>query len=370
MTRDYYDTLGVPKNATPEQIKSAYKEAAKKFHPDVNKETGAEDKFKEVLEAYTVLSDPAKRQNYDQYGNADTFSQATGFDFGSFFRNAGFDRDFSDIFANFGPGGFEDERTFRAQHEPVDLRMDVEIPLEEAFSGVEKTVTIEVDRACANCKGRGFEKESDVVTCSTCKGRGIVDKVQRLPFGSFSMRTTCPTCRGEGKRIENPCKSCKGRGKTTENKKLSVKIPAGIESGNHLRLRGQGSFSNGRQGDLYLVIIVKPHKIFKRDGADLFMKLPISFVEAALGANIEIEQLNHAKEMVEIPEGTQTDSVFKLRGRGMPVLGSKARGDLYLEVKVKTPTKLNKEQREALQKLDEKHNSPKSFLDRIKESFK
>lgn len=370
MARDYYETLGLPKNAGADQIKQAYKELAKKYHPDVNKESGAEEKFKEVLEAYTVLSDPAKRQNYDQYGNADSYTQATGFDFGSFFRNAGFDRDFADIFSNMGMGGFEDERSFRAQHEPVDLRMDLEIQLEEAFSGVEKTVTIQAEKACANCRGHGYEKESDVVTCSTCKGRGIVDKVQRLPFGSFSVRTTCSACGGEGKRIENPCKTCKGKGKVTENKKLSVKIPAGIESGNHLRLRGQGSFSNGRQGDLYIVVIVKPNRVFKRDGRDLFMKLPITFVEAALGAEVEIELLDHSKEMVEIPEGTQTDSVFKLKGKGMTSVDSKSRGDLYLEVKVKTPTKLSKEQREALKKLDEKHNSPKSFLDRIKESFK
>lgn len=368
MTHDYYETLGIPKDASVDQIKAAYKNMAKKFHPDVNKDAGSEEKFKQVLEAYTVLSDPQKRQNYDQYGSAEAFAQGTGFDFSSIFKNMGFD-DFSDVFSGFGMGEdpFRSNQSFRTQ--PVDVRMDVEISLEDAYFGVEKSIKVNAEQACKTCAGKGFASERDIETCPTCKGRGVVERMQRMPFGTFAMRTTCGTCQGQGQRIKNPCKNCHGTGKEAVNKTLQVKIPAGIESGNHLRLKKQGLFSEGHQGDLYLVVHVKNHSLFKRDGKDLFMKLPITFTEAALGSDVEFEHLNGQNETVSIPEGTQTDTVFRLKSKGMPMLDSHSFGDLFVEVKVKTPVKLTKEQRELLQTLGEKNKSKKGFLDRIKESF-
>lgn len=369
MTHDYYEMLGVPKDASLEQIKNAYKTMAKKYHPDVNKDAGSEEKFKQVLEAYTVLSDPQKRQNYDQYGNAEAFTQGTGFDFSSIFKNMGFD-DFSDVFSGFGMGGedpFRSANQFRTQ--PVDVRMDVEITLEDAYFGVEKSIRVNAEQACKGCAGKGFASEKDIETCPTCKGRGVVERMQRMPFGTFAMRGACTSCRGAGKRIKNPCKSCNGVGKESAAKTLQVKIPAGIESGNHLRLKKQGLYAEGHQGDLYLVVHVKNHSLFKRDSKDLFMKLPITFSEAALGSEVEFEHISGQKEIIEIPEGTQTDTVFRVKGKGMPVLDARSFGDLYVEVKVKTPVKLTKEQKELFKELGEKNKSKKGFLDRIKESF-
>jgi molecular chaperone DnaJ len=353
--RDYYDILGLQKNATPEQVKQAYKELAKKYHPDLNKEAGAEEKFKEVLEAYTILSDSQKRQAYDNYGfESPEFSN---FDFNEFARQGGGRFDFSDLFGDLGFDPFE--QFFGTQKKQTaqrgfDLRVDLEIELEEAVAGTEKTIEVSRIEKCDECNGTG-SKDKESSKCPACNGKGVVERTQRTPFGIFSTRTTCPKCRGSGTVIKNPCRKCNGTGQVRGKKKITVKIPAGIDNGNHLRLKGEGNSGSkgGVHGDLYIIMFVKPHKIFKRDRTDLFVEVPISFTEAALGEEIEVPLLLAGKAKLKIPEGTQTGTLFKLKGLGVKAEGRT--GDLYVKAIVKTPESLNSKQKalfEDLAKLD------------------
>ncbi|MFH1257262.1 MAG: molecular chaperone DnaJ [Candidatus Diapherotrites archaeon] len=355
---DYYEILGLAKGASPEEVKRAYKDLAKKFHPDVNREAGAEDKFKEVLEAYTVLSDPQKRQQYDQFGfEGQHFGGAGGFDFSDLFRGGGMP--FEDLFEGMGFGGtifenlFGGERQRRGPVRGSDLRYDLELNFEEAVFGTEKEIDVPHIGVCDECNGSGAAEKASIVTCLQCGGRGVVERAQRTPFGVFSTRTTCGKCRGSGKVIKNPCKKCAGNGRVRARKKINVKIPAGIDSGFNLRLKGIGNADGESEtpGDLYVVVFVKPSTRFRRDGADLFETVFVGFADAALGAEAEVPTLR-GKAKLKVPAGTQTSTVFRMKGLGVKEFGGRT-GDLFVKVKVKVPEKLSRKEKELIEKLRE-----------------
>lgn len=352
--RDYYEVLGVPRNASQEEIKKAYRRLALKYHPDRNKSREAEEKFKEISEAYAVLSDPEKRRLYDMYGHAgidERYSQE------DIFRSARFE----DIFADLGFGGID--RLFDlffggAKHAPrrgADLRFDMEITLEEAAKGAEKVVSYRRLETCERCNGTGAEPGSGLRTCPACGGAGRVGFTQRTPFGTYSQFTTCSQCGGSGSVIAKPCSTCGGSGRVERLRRLSVKIPPGVDSGARLRLAGEGEAGErgAPPGDLYIVIHVKEHELFKRAGKDLYIEVPITFSQAALGAELEVPTIDGDTGRVKIPPGTQTGEVFRLRGRGMPVLNGYGRGDLLVKVVVRTPTKLSREERRLFERLAE-----------------
>ncbi|RLE37976.1 molecular chaperone DnaJ [Candidatus Woesearchaeota archaeon] len=346
MTKDYYKILGVDKNASKDEIKKAYKRLAKKYHPDLNKDPGAADKFKEINEAAAVLSDDKKRQQYDQFGDADTYKRASGFDFSGFdfggfdFRNFGFD--FDEIFDTFFGGGR------RARHGPsrgADLVTKVTITLEEAAVGVKKTISIPRLETCDSCHGSGAEKASDIVTCNQCNGTGVIRRTQRTPFGIFSTQTTCNKCYGEGKVTEHLCDVCDGTGRVKKTSKVELKIPAGVDTGTKLRIRGEGEAGQkgGPRGDLIVITEIQPHKIFERHGNDIYVEVPISFVQACLGDEIEVPTLK-GKTKLKIPKGTQTNTIFRLKGKGIPNLHSFGSGSELIKIIVVTPEKLTKKQ--------------------------
>lgn len=366
--RDYYDVLGVQRGVDEKEIKRAYKRLAMKLHPDRNQgDKEAAEKFKEVQEAYDVLGDKEKRAAYDQYGHA-AFEQGGHGGFGGF-NGADFGDIFGDMFGDIFGGGRSRQRVVRGE----DLRYDIEITLEEAVRGVKKEIHLNTLAECDHCHGSGAEKDSKVETCSTCHGAGRVRRQQ----GFFVTEQTCPTCRGTGKKIEKPCKKCHGEGRVHKKKNLSVTIPAGVDTGNQLRLSGEGAAGEygAPAGDLYVVIHVKPHHIFQRDGNNLYCEVPISFTMAALGGEIEVPTLD-GRLKVKIPPETQTDKLLRLRGKGVPSARSGYAGDLICKVIVETPVKLNEEQKELLRQLEEslaggdKHR-PKSssFLDGVKKFF-
>ncbi|MBE2896387.1 molecular chaperone DnaJ [Pasteurellaceae bacterium HPA106] len=373
--RDYYEILGVERSADEKAIKKAYKRLAMKYHPDRNPgDKEAEAKFKEAQEAYEILTDKQKRAAYDQYGHA-AFEQG-GFGggaggFGGGFGGADFGDIFGDIFGDmFGGGG---SRGGRRVVRGDDLRYDLEITLEEAVRGTTKDIRINTLAECDKCHGSGAEKDSKVETCPTCHGSGRVRRQQ----GFFVTEQVCPTCHGSGKKIEKPCSACHGEGRVHKAKNLSVKIPAGVDTGNQLRLSGEGAAGeNGAPaGDLYVVIHVKPHRIFERDGNNLYCEVPISFTMAALGGEIEVPTLD-GRVKLKIPAETQTGKLFRMRGKGVQSARSNYAGDLICKVIVETPVKLNDEQKDLLKKLEKslegtsKHR-PKSssFLDGVKKFF-
>lgn len=365
--QDYYELLGVERSADEKEIKRAYKKLAMKYHPDRtqgNKEL--EEKFKEIQEAYEILSDKQKRATYDQYGHA-------AFEQGGFGRSGGFGgADFGDIFGDmFGDifgGGRGRQRVVRGD----DLRYDLEITLEEAVRGTTKDIQINTLAHCDSCDGSGAEKGSKVETCPTCHGAGRVRRQQ----GFFVTEQPCPTCHGSGKKIEKPCHACHGDGRVHKKKNLSVKIPAGVDTGNQLRLSGEGAAGeNGApNGDLYVVIHVKDHDIFVRDGSNLYCEVPISFTMAALGGEIEVPTLD-GRVKLKIPAETQTGKLFRMRGKGVTSARNVYAGDLLCKVIVETPVSLNEEQQELLRKLEESLESakhkPKSstFFKRVKNLF-
>jgi molecular chaperone DnaJ len=374
--RDYYQVLGVAKNAGEADIKKAYRRLAMKFHPDRNPgDKEAEEKFKEAKEAYEILTYPKKRAAYDQFGHAGV-DPAAGFGAGA--RGAGpegfggFADAFGDIFGEiFGQGrGGRGSGVFRG----ADLRYNLELTLEEAARGTEARIRIPTMEPCETCHGSGAKPGTQAKTCTTCHGRGEV----RVSQGFFSIQQTCPTCHGTGKVIPEPCKACEGAGRLRKHKTLSVKIPAGVDQDDRIRLSGEGEagVNGGPPGDLYVVVQLKPHAVFQREGADLHCEMPISFATAALGGEIEIPTLDgHAK--VKIPPETQTGQVFRLRNKGIrPVRGSVV-GDLYCHASVETPVKLTARQKELLREFEAinqqdpgAHNPrQKSFLDKLKEFF-
>lgn len=372
--RDFYEVLGVARNASDDEIKKAYRKLAMKYHPDRNPDSKeAEEKFKEAKEAYEMLSDPQKKAAYDQYGHAGVDPNMGGFGgggqgFGGFAD--AFGDIFGDIFGNGGGRGRSGPQVYRG----ADLRYSMEISLEEAAHGHETQIRVPSWSNCTTCDGSGAEPGSKVETCSTCQGQGQV----RISQGFFSMQQTCPKCRGSGQYIPKPCKKCHGEGKVKQQKTLEVKIPAGIEDGMRIRSAGNGEpgVNNGPPGDLYVEIHIRPHPVFERDGNDLHCQMPISIATACLGGEIQVPTLA-GKASFEVPEGTQTGRTFRLRGKGIKGLRSSLPGDLYVHVQVETPVKLNDEQRELLRQFDKslkadghKHSpQEKGWFDRVKDFF-
>ncbi len=360
--KDYYQTLGVDRNASRDEIKKAYKRLAKKYHPDLNKEDpNAEKKFKEVNEAAAILADDEKRKQYDQYGS-EGVNLGGGFDFRDFANFGNFD--FDDIFDTFFSQGFGRQPRSSFQTAGSDLRFDIEISLEEASEGVTKTIVLPREVPCKTCDGTGAEKSSDVVTCSQCGGQGIERRTRRTPFGVFATTATCSQCKGTGRVIAHRCGTCAGAGAVQDNSKIEIRIPAGVEQGTRLRIAGQGDAGEhgGPTGDLYIVVHLKAHKVFERNGNDLWITVPLSVSEAVLGCDMEIPLLK-GKTKISIPAGTQPGTVFKLRGKGLPSLHSDSSGNLNVRVTVDIPTKLSKREKEIYKELD-KHPK-KSFLEKI-----
>ena len=367
--RDYYEVLGVARNASEAELKKAYRRLAMKFHPDRNPgDTESEDRFKEAKEAYEVLADPRRRAAYDQFGHAGVDAAAGGMGGapgGAGFRDI-FDEMFGDIFGT-GRGG---SRVYRGS----DLRYDLELSLEEAVFGTTAKLEIPTAVECGQCAGTGAAPGTAPVACPTCRGAGQV----RMQQGFFSVQQTCPHCRGTGKVIADPCSACGGRGRVQEEKSLSVKIPAGVDSGDRIRLAGEGEAgeNGGPPGDLYVQVAIRPHPIFQREGANLHCEVPISFPTAALGGDLEVPTLD-GRVTLKIPEGTQTGGMFRLRGKGVRSIRGSGVGDLVCKVAVETPVNLDKRQKELLRELDDsmyhggdKH-APKSssWLDGVKRFF-
>jgi molecular chaperone DnaJ len=375
---DYYKTLGLAKGASVDEIKKSYKKLAKKYHPDVSQEKDAEKKFKEVVEAYQVLSDPEKKQNYDNYGDAyKNFQGHSGFGgFGGASQGQRMDFDFEDIFNQFAGMNFDLGDLFgrRKQRSRKDygqnIKVNMNLTFEEAAFGITKEISFDRITKCSHCKGTGA-KDGKLKTCNTCKGHGRVIRQQRTPFGVFQSQTTCHTCRGEGKTAEKQCSDCDGNGFITKKKKLKVTIPEGINNGNHLRLHGKGHEGKDGAGDVYVVIFVETHEIFKRDEIDIYAELPISFTEAALGATIEVPTLK-GKADLKVPAGTQTGTIFRLKGKGIKKINSSSHGDEYIKVIVETPKKVSKKQREILNKMEKEEQiakKRKSFFKKILGKF-
>lgn len=366
--KDYYEILGVSRQATPEQIKDAYRTLALKYHPDRNKEPGAEEKFKEISEAYAVLSDPEKRAAYDQYGHAGFDQRYSQEDI---FRNANFEDIFKEFGFSFGPGSpFEDMffssffgNAARGRGKGHDLRYDLHISLEEAAKGISKEITFVRNKRCPKCKGSGAEPGSKLESCPRCGGQGQIRTVRRMgSFGSFTSVSVCPECGGEGSRPSKLCGKCNGEGAIKAEERILVDIPPGVDTGSRLRLEGLGEMGSSEEGDLYVFITVKPHSIFRREGNDIYLDKPISFTQAALGAEIEVPTL-FGKAKIKVPAGTQTHTVFRMRGEGMPRLKGKGKGDQLVRVIVRTPTNLTEKQKKALLEFGGEENVKKGFFD-------
>lgn len=370
--RDYYEVLGIDKNADDATIKKAYRGMAKKYHPDLNPgDATAEEKFKEVNEAYSVLSDADKKAKYDRYGHA-AFEQGGGGGAGGF-GGFGGDFDFGDLFGSFFGGG----RSRRNPNAPVqgdDLRYRLNLTFEEACFGCKKEISFQRIESCAECGGSGAEKGSAVETCTKCRGTGRVYVRQQTMLGVMQTEQACDACRGKGKIVKNPCRACRGSGVARAPKKLEVTIPAGIDDGQVVILRGQGNAgkNGGPSGDLQIVVNVRPHPIFLRDGYDIYCEEPITFTEAALGATIEIPTLE-GRQKYDIPEGTQSGKEFVLRGKGVQVPNSRSRGDLHVTVVVETPKNLTAEQKELLERFAAleggTYTARKSFFEKLKDKF-
>lgn len=358
--RDYYEILGVPRTASKDEIKKAYRKLAMKHHPDMNKDKTkeAEEKFKELSEAYEVLADDDKKKRYDQYGHEGVQStfRSGGFDWSDFTHYG----DISDIFGNFeGFGGSIFEQFFgggvrrSGPQEGRSLRYDIEVSLEDAAKGVEREIRVPHSVACKTCGGMGA-KPGDIKSCPTCKGSGQVQRGQKRGYASFVTITACPTCRGAGKHITKPCTDCGGAGSVETTSTLQVSVPKGAEEGMRLRIRGAGEAgpNGGPSGDLYIVIHIEDHPVFDRDGRDLWVEAPITFVQAALGAEVDVPTLDGTAR-VTVPAGTQTGTVLRLKGKGVPDLRGHGNGDQFVKVTVVTPTKLTSEQKAMLKKLDE-----------------
>jgi molecular chaperone DnaJ len=369
MAKDYYETLGVGKGASKEEIKKAYKKLAKKYHPDINKDEHAEQKFKEINEAASVLGDDQKRQKYDQFGSAEPgMGGMGGFDFSNFSQGEGFD--FGDLFDQFFGGG----RRRQGPRRGSDLLYELDITLEEAAEGIEKTILVPRNETCTSCDGTGARTKSDLVTCDTCKGSGMLRKMRRTPFGMFASTTTCNVCHGQGKSIKEACESCDGAGLERHNRKIKVDIPQGIESGMRLRIseEGEAGEQGGPQGDLFVRVHVQEHEIFQRRGNDLYTEIPISFVMATLGGEVSVPTLT-GKATMKIPEGTQTNTIFKLRSKGLHSIQGYGVGDQHVRVVVQTPSKLSKKQKELLVKFGkeggDKVEEKKGFFSKLKDAF-
>lgn len=361
MKRDHYEVLGVERSAGEQEIKKAYRTLARKYHPDVNSgDKSAEEKFKEVADAYDVLGDPEKRGRYDQFGHAGTDPNQGG--------------GFGDIFEMFFGGGGGQRRS--GPQRGSDLRYAMTLTFEEAVFGVEKEIEIPRDETCTDCQGSGAAPGTHPTTCSQCRGSGQIKAAQRTPFGVIQTARTCPTCHGEGRTISSPCPVCNGQGKVRRTKTIKIGIPQGSEDGLNLRLSGDGEAGakGGPAGDLYIVLQVKPHKFFVRDGNDVYCEVPITFIQAALGAEMDVPTLDGLVKM-KIPEGTQTATVFRLKGHGVPHRRVGGRGDQHVRVVLTTPTKLNDKQKQLLREFgdatpDHQQMGKKSLFEKFKENLR
>ena len=372
--RDYYDVLGVNKSASADQIKSAYRKLAIKYHPDKNAgDKGAEEKFKEASEAYHILSNSERKQNYDNFGHA-AFENGGGGKSG--FGNFDFSNSFSDIFEDFfgeGFGGGSRGRRTRRSNRGSDLRYDLSISLAEAYNGKKQDIKFSTSEKCDTCKGSGSKPGHNPGTCSMCGGHGQVRSSQ----GFFTVQQTCPQCGGAGEEVTHPCSSCNGQGKKQASKRISVTIPKGVDDGTRIRLTGKGEAGSkgGNNGDLYLFVNVHSHELFKRSEENLFFECPISIADAALGSSIEIPTIDGGKAKIKIPAGTQSGKQFRLRGKGMPYMRASDYGDLYVQVNTEVPISLNREQKELLEKFREIENeksnpSIKKFFQKAKSFWK
>jgi len=372
MADDYYSLLGVARNATEDEIKKAFRKLAMKYHPDKNQGNAeSEKKFKEINAAYDVLKDEQKRAAYDRYGHAaftsgggnaaggGPFAGGGGFDFSSNFADI-----FDDLFGDFtgarrgGAGAGAGAGKASGSARGADLRYNLDVTLDDAYRGKQQTIKITTAVYCESCEGSGATKGSKAEDCPTCNGMGKM----RMQQGFFTIERTCHSCQGAGKVIKNPCKPCAGTGKARKERSLSVNIPAGVEEGTRIRLAGEGEagFRGGTNGDLYIFIGIKPHPLFRRDGANIYCRVPLKFTTATLGGTVEVPTIEGGRVKVNVPTGTQTGHQFRLKGKGMSVLRSSARGDMYIEVQVETPVKLSKRQRELMEEF-EKEGGGKGF---------
>lgn len=369
--KNYYETLGVPKNATEDQIRKAYRELAKKYHPDVSKEKDAEQKFKEIQEAYSVLSDKEKRQNYDTYGSAEGFA-GQGF---SGFNGQGFGgfEGFSDIFSSFFGGSRSRQRKYNSPNERMqgeDLQTHITIDFLEATLGCSKKINLTRTINCKTCSGTGAKTSSDIDICSNCHGSGYVQIQQNSLFGPIVTESPCPRCGGKGKTIKNKCITCNGNGRVKQAETIEVNIPAGVDNNMRLRVPGKGNegYNGGQNGDLHIDFTVRPHKLFKRNENDIYIELDITFSEAALGTTRDIPTI-HGDVNIKIPNGIQSGTKLRLAGKG--VIQKYKKGDQYVIVKVVTPSSLNSEQKKIFQELDDKTAKEKeSYIDKIRDFIK
>lgn len=370
--RDYYEILGVPRSASSDDIKGAFRKMARQYHPDVNKSADAEERFKEINEAYAVLSDSEKRAAYDRFGHAGVRGPGGGVDFNVDFS------DFADIFGDlFGFGGFG-RSTRRSRNVPrrgADLQYRLNLTFEEAVFGVEKEIEITRDEACPSCNGSGAEPGTSPVRCKTCNGTGEVRQVRQTILGSMVQVTTCPTCNGQGETIETPCHTCQGRGQVRRTRNKVVSVPAGVDTNTQIRLAGEGQpgINGGPNGNLYIAIQVKSHKYFRRRDYDILMDLNVNVAQAVLGADVEVPTVD-GTEKLKIPAGTQPGKILHLRGKGVPHLRSNGRGDQLVIVNVEIPSRLSQEQRELFEQLAESLGSEvrpqeRGFLDWLKDAL-
>ncbi|OWA36652.1 molecular chaperone DnaJ [Saccharibacillus sp. O16] len=369
--RDYYEVLGIEKGASDQDIKSAYRKLARKYHPDVNKADDAEAKFKEVKEAYDVLSDGQKRARYDQYGHEDPSQGFGGFGGGGFDGGG-----FGDIFDMFFGGGGGRTRNPNAPQRGNDLQYTMTLEFKEAVFGKEVDITIPRTESCDTCGGSGAKPGTQPEVCSVCHGSGQEEVVQNTPFGRMVNRRTCSNCAGSGKIIKEKCSTCSGSGSVKKQRKVHIRIPAGVDDGAQLRMTGEGDggLRGGPAGDLYIVIRVKADEFFDREGDDIYCEVPLTFTQAALGDEIEIPTLTE-KVKLKIPAGTQTGTYFRLRGKGVPRLRGTGQGDQHVKVVVVTPSKLTDEQKELLRQFsglsgEQTHEQEQSFFDRMKRAFR
>ncbi|BBN99240.1 molecular chaperone DnaJ [Sporolactobacillus terrae] len=368
--RDYYEILGVSKDASKDEIKKAFRKLARKYHPDVNKDPGAPEKFKEATKAYEILSDPQKRAQYDQFGEADPNQGG----FGGGFGGQGFggaDFGFGDIFDQIFNGGSR-RRDPNAPRQGADLQYEMSLTFEEAAFGKTTNIRIPKEETCTTCHGSGAKPGTKPEQCAHCHGTGQLNQEQNTPFGRVVNRRVCPYCKGTGKSIKHPCSTCAGTGKMKVNKKIEVKVPAGIDDGQQIRLSGQGEsgVNGGPSGDLYIVFAVRPHKYYQRSGDDVLLDVPVSFAQVALGDEIEVPTL-HGKVKLKIPAGTQTGTKFRLRGKGIKNVRGYGQGDERVTVKVVTPKHISEEQKSLFKKLsaldgNEVDDSDASFFDKMK----
>ena len=380
--RDYYEVLGLNKSASEADIKKAYHKMAKKYHPDVNKDDKqAEEKFKEVSEAYDTLSDQQKRARYDQFGHEQPGAGGGYGDYGGFGGGfggggAGFGG-FDDIFSAFfgGGGGFGSERAQQGPMQGDDLNYEVAITFEEAAKGCSKEISVTRHEECPTCHGSGAKDGTQPQTCTACKGTGQVRVTQNTPFGRIQNARVCDACHGTGKVIKDPCTKCSGKGNIRTSKKRSIKIPAGIDNGQVIRISGQGEpgVRGGPPGDLQVLVRVRPHKYFTRKGTDLYCSVPIAMTQAALGGEIDVPTLGKPVKHT-IPEGTQPGAVFRIKGQGIPSLRNGNKGDLFIEINVEVPKKLNEKQKELLRQFEssvtgKEYEQKKSFFERMKNAF-